>query len=131
MKDAVMEVVGEHFRPEFLNRVDDMVVFHPLNQEQIAEIVVLQLEYLKQRLVERDIQLELSDAAVANLAEAGYDPVYGARPLKRAIQQRVENPLAQEILKGGVVAGESVKDRSGRWTDCVSQGHSGGCVGLT
>jgi len=109
MKDAVMEVVGEHFRPEFLNRVDDMVVFHPLNQEQIAEIVVLQLEYLKQRLVERDIYLELSDAAVANLAEAGYDPVYGARPLKRAIQQRVENPLAQEILKGGVVPGESVK----------------------
>ena len=109
MKDAVMEVVGEHFRPEFLNRVDDMVVFHPLDQEQIAEIVVLQLEYLKQRLVERDIQLELSDAAVANLAQAGYDPVYGARPLKRAIQQRVENPLAQEILKGGVVPGESVK----------------------
>jgi ATP-dependent Clp protease ATP-binding subunit ClpB len=109
MKEAVMQVVGEHFRPEFLNRVDDMVVFHPLNPAQIAEIVGLQLEYLKQRLDERDIQLELSEAAIASLAEAGYDPVYGARPLKRAIQQRVENPLAQEILKGDVVPGESVK----------------------
>jgi len=86
-----------------------MVVFHPLNQEQIGEIVGLQLEYLKQRLLDRDIQLDLSAAAVAKLAEAGYDPVYGARPLKRAIQQRVENPLAQEILKGSVVPGESVK----------------------
>ena len=109
MKAAVMEVVGDHFRPEFLNRIDDMVVFHPLNQAQIAEIVGLQLEYLKLRLLDRDIQLDLSAAAVAKLAEAGYDPVYGARPLKRAIQQRVENPLAQEILKGSVVSGESVK----------------------
>jgi ATP-dependent Clp protease ATP-binding subunit ClpB len=109
MKNAVMEVVGEHFRPEFLNRVDDMVVFHPLNQAQIAEIVELQLEYLKRRLAERDIQLELTERAIASLAEAGYDPVYGARPLKRAIQHRVENPLAQEILQGAVVPGESVK----------------------
>jgi ATP-dependent Clp protease ATP-binding subunit ClpB len=109
MKAAVMEIVGEHFPPEFLNRIDDMVVFHPLNQAQIGEIVGLQLEYLKQRLRDRDIQLDLSAAAVATLAEAGYDPVYGARPLKRAIQQRVENPLAQEILKGNVVPGDCIK----------------------
>jgi len=109
MKAAVMDVVGDHFRPEFLNRIDDMVVFHPLNQVQIGEIVGLQLQYLKQRLLDRDIHLELSAAAIAKLAEAGYDPVYGARPLKRAIQQRVENPLAQEILKGDVGPGESVK----------------------
>jgi len=109
MKAAVMEVVAEHFRPEFLNRVDDMVVFHPLSQAQIAEIVGLQLEFLRRRLLDRDIQLDLSAAAVAKLAEAGYDPVYGARPLKRAIQQRVENPLAQEILKGSVASGDTVK----------------------
>ncbi len=109
MKAAVMEVVGQHFRPEFLNRVDDMVVFHPLTQEQIAEIVGIQLQYLEQRLADRDMRLEMSDAAVAKLAEAGYDPVYGARPLKRAIQQRIENPLAQAILAGGLGPGDVVK----------------------
>jgi ATP-dependent Clp protease ATP-binding subunit ClpB len=109
MKAAVMEVVGQHFRPEFLNRVDDMVVFHPLTQDQIAAIVVIQLEYLEQRLAERDMRLELSDAAVATLAEAGYDPVYGARPLKRAIQQRIENPLAHEILSGTLAPGDVVR----------------------
>jgi len=109
MKAAVMEVVGQHFRPEFLNRIDDMVVFHPLTEEQIGEIVVIQLEQLKRRLVERDMQLELSDTAVAQLAGAGFDPVYGARPLKRAIQQQVENPLAQEILKGSFGPGDCVK----------------------
>jgi len=109
MKAAVMEVVGQHFRPEFLNRVDDMVVFHPLTLEQIAAIVAIQLEYLQQRLGERDMRLELSDAAVAKLAEAGYDPVYGARPLKRAIQQRIENPLAQEILAGTLAPGDVVR----------------------
>jgi len=108
MKAAVMEVVGQHFRPEFLNRVDDMVVFHPLTQDQIAAIVTIQLEYLQQRLAERDMRLELSDAAVAKLAEAGYDPVYGARPLKRAIQQRIENPLAQEILAGTLTPGDVI-----------------------
>ena len=92
-------MVGEHFRPEFVNRIDDIVVFHPLNEAQIREIVGIQLEYLRRRLAERDMQLELSDAALDQLAEVGYDPVYGARPLKRAIQQRVENPLAQEILR--------------------------------
>ncbi len=108
MKTAVMEIVGRHFRPEFLNRVDDIVVFHPLTAAQIGEIVIIQLQYLKTRLLERDMQLELTDAAVARLAEAGFDPVYGARPLKRAIQQHVENPLAQEILKGRLGPGDFV-----------------------
>ncbi|MBT8443073.1 MAG: ATP-dependent chaperone ClpB, partial [Gammaproteobacteria bacterium] len=109
MKEAVIEVVGQHFRPEFLNRVDDMVVFHPLTQDEIAEIVGIQLQYLQQRLLDRDMRLELSDAAVEKLAEAGYDPVYGARPLKRAIQQSIENPLAEEILAGTVGPGDVVK----------------------
>jgi ATP-dependent Clp protease ATP-binding subunit ClpB len=108
MKTAVMEIVGRHFRPEFLNRVDDIVVFHPLTAAQIGEIVIIQLQYLKTRLLERDMQLELTDAAVARLAEAGFDPVYGARPLKRAIQQHVENPLAQDILKGRLGPGDFV-----------------------
>jgi ATP-dependent Clp protease ATP-binding subunit ClpB len=108
MKTAVMEVVGRHFRPEFLNRIDDIVVFHPLTAAQIGEIVIIQLQYLKTRLLERDMQLELTDAAVAKLAEAGFDPVYGARPLKRAIQQHVENPLAQDILKGRLGPGDFV-----------------------
>jgi ATP-dependent Clp protease ATP-binding subunit ClpB len=109
MKEAVIEVVGQHFRPEFLNRVDDMVVFHPLTPDEIAEIVGIQLQYLQQRLLDREMRLELTDAAVAKLAEAGYDPVYGARPLKRAIQQRIENPLAQEILAGTLGPGDVVK----------------------
>ncbi|MGI9344144.1 MAG: ATP-dependent chaperone ClpB [Gammaproteobacteria bacterium] len=108
MKAAVIDDVGRHFRPEFLNRVDDMVVFHPLTREQIAEIVGIQLQYLGRRLDERDMRLELSDAAVAKLAAAGYDPVYGARPLKRAIQQRIENPLAQDILAGKLAPGDVV-----------------------
>jgi ATP-dependent Clp protease ATP-binding subunit ClpB len=104
----VLEIVGTHFRPEFLNRIDDMVVFHPLTQEQIGEIVGIQLKFLTRRLAERDMHLELTAVAVAKLAEAGYDPVYGARPLKRAIQQRVENPLAQEILQGSLAPGDTV-----------------------
>ena len=108
IKEAVLEVVGRHFRPEFLNRVDDMVVFHPLTQDEIGAIVEIQLQYLKRRLADRDMQLELTPEAVAKLAEAGYDPVYGARPLKRAIQQQVENPLAQEILQGNFAPGDTV-----------------------
>src|SRR5690606_6735288 len=100
MKAAVMESVQQHFRPEFINRVDDIVVFHPLGREQLRSIVDIQLAHLRRRLAERDIQLELESAAVDRLAEAGFDPVYGARPLKRAIQQQLENPLAQRILKG-------------------------------
>jgi ATP-dependent Clp protease ATP-binding subunit ClpB len=109
MKARVMDVVGEHFRPEFINRVDDIVVFHPLDRTQITAIVGIQLQYLRERLAERDMQLELTAAAVEKLAEAGYDPVYGARPLKRAIQQQVENPLAQEILQGSFAPGDSIE----------------------
>ena len=109
MKDAVMQIVGQHFRPEFINRVDDVVVFHPLSREHIRAIVDIQLGYLHDRLADRDIQIHLSDAARDRLAEAGYDPVYGARPLKRAIQQQVENPLAQEILEGKFKPGDTIE----------------------
>jgi ATP-dependent Clp protease ATP-binding subunit ClpB len=108
MKSAVMEVLTQHFRPEFLNRVDDIVVFHPLGREQLRAIVDIQLGYLRKRLRERDLELVVSDSAITRLAEAGYDPVYGARPLKRAIQQQIENPLAQEILKGKFVPGDRI-----------------------
>ncbi len=108
MKSAVLQVVGEHFRPEFVNRVDDIVVFHPLTMEQIREIAVIQLQSLQKRLLDRDIRLELSDAALSQLAEAGFDPVYGARPLKRAIQQRIENPLAEGVLAGAFAPGDTV-----------------------
>lgn len=100
MKDLVMGVVGEHFRPEFLNRVDDLVVFHPLGREQITAIAKIQLRSLRERLAEKGYKLELSLAALDKIAEAGFDPVYGARPLKRAIQTEIENPLAQKILAG-------------------------------
>ncbi|UCG73095.1 MAG: ATP-dependent chaperone ClpB [Chromatiales bacterium] len=108
MKDAVMEDVAEHFRPEFVNRVDDIVVFHPLSPEHIRRIVAIQLRYLHDRLLERDMTLELQGDALAQLAEVGYDPVYGARPLKRAIQQRIENPLAEAILRGQFKPGDTV-----------------------
>jgi len=109
MKSAVMDIVGSHFRPEFVNRIDDLVVFHPLAREHIRKIVDIQLAYLHERLAERDIRIHLSDAARDKLADAGFDPVYGARPLKRAIQQQVENPLAQEILKGSFKAGDTIE----------------------
>ncbi len=108
MKNAVMEEVSRHFRPEFINRVDDVVVFHALGKEQIRKIVDIQLGYLRKRLAERDMTLELTEAARDRLGEAGFDPVYGARPLKRAIQQQVENPLAQRILKGEFPPGTTV-----------------------
>ena len=109
MKSAVMDVVGSHFRPEFVNRIDDLVVFHPLGREHIRKIVDIQLGYLHDRLAERDISIELSNAARDKLADAGFDPVYGARPLKRAIQQQVENPLAQEILRGKFKPGDVIE----------------------
>jgi ATP-dependent Clp protease ATP-binding subunit ClpB len=109
MKAAVMEIVGGHFRPEFINRVDETVVFHPLGKENIRKIVDIQVGYLKRRLAERDMELELDDAARDLLGEAGFDPVYGARPLKRAIQQQLENPLAQAILKGEFGPGDRVQ----------------------
>jgi ATP-dependent Clp protease ATP-binding subunit ClpB len=100
MKAAVMEVVGQHFRPEFINRIDDTVVFHPLDRAQIRAITEIQVEHLRKRMAERDLGLDISVAALDRLGEAGFDPVYGARPLKRAIQQDLENPLAQKILAG-------------------------------
>jgi ATP-dependent Clp protease ATP-binding subunit ClpB len=108
MKAAVMEIVGQHFRPEFINRVDEVVVFHPLAREQIRAIADIQVDHLRRRLAERDLRLELTAAALDQLAAAGFDPVYGARPLKRALQQRLENPLAQRILAGDFPAGDTV-----------------------
>lgn len=108
IKGAVMKVVGEHFRPEFINRIDETVVFHPLNQEQISAIAKIQVTRLQKRLQEKDIKLEISDDALAFLARAGYDPVFGARPLKRALQQNLENPLAQDLLKGDFAAGDII-----------------------
>ncbi len=108
MKADVMEVVGGHFRPEFINRIDDIVVFHPLNREQIRAITEIQLKGLITRLEESDISLHIQEAVLDVLGEAGFDPVFGARPLKRVIQQRIENPLAQKILKGDYPAGSKV-----------------------
>jgi ATP-dependent Clp protease ATP-binding subunit ClpB len=108
MKEAVMQVVTQHFRPEFINRVDEIVVFHSLGREQIRSIVDIQLGRLRQRLAERDITMRLDDDARDKIGEAGFDTVYGARPLKRAIQSQIENPLAQRILKGDFVAGDRV-----------------------
>jgi ATP-dependent Clp protease ATP-binding subunit ClpB len=109
MKDVVMTVVGQHFRPEFINRIDDMVVFHPLGEKHIASIAQIQLQRLYKRLEERGYQLHISDEALKLLGENGYDPVYGARPLKRAIQQQIENPLAQQILSGALVPGKTIE----------------------
>ena len=100
MKASVMDVVAQQFRPEFVNRIDETVVFHPLNKDQIRAIAGMQVGLLKQRLAEQDIALELTDAALDKLGEAGFDPVYGARPLKRAIQQQLENPLSRRLLAG-------------------------------
>jgi ATP-dependent Clp protease ATP-binding subunit ClpB len=103
MKAKVLSVVGDYFRPEFINRIDDSVVFHPLGREQIKAIAKIQLEHLSSRLADKDIELKLTDSAFDKLAEAGFDPVYGARPLKRAIQTYIENPLANKILSGDVL----------------------------
>jgi ATP-dependent Clp protease ATP-binding subunit ClpB len=114
MKSAVMEIVSGHFRPEFINRVDEVVVFHPLGREQIRTITSIQVEYLRQRLRDRDMDLELSEAALDMLGEAGFDPVYGARPLRRAIQNGIENRLAQEILSAHFQPGDTILvDKSG------------------
>ena len=97
-----------HFRPEFLNRVDEMIVFHALGEEHLKQIVEIQLERLRARLAERHITLTLTDAARSNLVRTGFDPHYGARPLKRAIQKRIETPLARLILKGEVRDGQKI-----------------------
>ncbi len=102
MKEEVLEALRHHFRPEFLNRIDDIVVFHSLTRDQIKQIVRIQLERLRQRLSERKIELDLSDAAIQHFAEAGYDPVYGARPLKRLLQRELETALARQIVAGKI-----------------------------
>ena len=116
MKASVMNVVGQHFRPEFINRVDDIVVFHPLGKEQIKSIAKIQLASLRARLAEKGYKLTLSAAAMDKLADAGFDPVFGARPLKRAIQVQVENPLAQQLLAGELIPESTIRidaDESG------------------
>jgi len=109
MKNAVMEVVSSHFRPEFINRIDEVVVFHPLTREQIREIAKIQIEHLVQRLKDREIGLTITDEALDLLGEAGFDPVYGARPLKRAIQHQLENPLASALLAGEFIPGDTIR----------------------
>ena len=109
MKAAVLGVVQSHFRPEFINRLDEIVVFHPLGKEQIREIARIQTAYLAKRLGERQMKFSIDDKALELLGNVGFDPVYGARPLKRAIQQQIENPLAQKILGGEFVAGDTVQ----------------------
>ena len=108
LKETVLGVVSQHFRPEFINRIDDMVVFHPLSKEQVAEIAKLQLEILRSRLREQQLHLSLQTPAVEALVEEGYDPVYGARPLKRVIQKRIENPLATALLAGSYTPDQEV-----------------------
>ncbi|MEH6625117.1 MAG: ATP-dependent chaperone ClpB [Motiliproteus sp.] len=109
MKSAVMDVVGGHFRPEFINRIDEVVVFHSLGQEQVRGIAKIQLELLGQRLQDREMTFAITDEALDTLLEAGFDPVYGARPLKRAIQRYIENPLAEAILSGKFSSGSEIK----------------------
>jgi ATP-dependent Clp protease ATP-binding subunit ClpB len=109
MKASVLAVVQGHFRPEFINRLDELVVFRPLDKKQIRAIARIQLTYLEKRLAERQLRLEVSDDALALLGNAGFDPVYGARPLKRAIQQQLENPLAKEILEGRYAPGAVIR----------------------
>jgi ATP-dependent Clp protease ATP-binding subunit ClpB len=109
MKNAVMDIVATKFRPEFINRIDEAVVFHSLGREQVRAISTIQIDHLRKRLQEREIGFDISDAALDLLGEAGFDPIYGARPMKRAIQQQLENPLAQSILGGHFVAGDVIK----------------------
>ncbi|WP_444929611.1 ATP-dependent chaperone ClpB [Microbulbifer sp. SSSA002] len=108
MKSAVMEVVGNHFRPEFINRIDEVVVFHPLDKAEVRSIAEIQLQQLCRRLAERDLKLDVSQNLLDKLAEVGFDPVYGARPLKRAIQVWLENPLAQDVLAGKFAPGATI-----------------------
>lgn len=108
MKEVVMSVVSQHFRPEFINRIDETVVFHPLAKENIKAIAQIQLERLTKRLAEHGYQVSFTEAALDFISEVGYDPIYGARPLKRAIQQEIENPLSREILSGKLLPGKPV-----------------------
>lgn len=108
MKEVVMSVVGQHFRPEFINRIDETVVFHPLGQEHIRSIARIQLQRLIQRMMEQGYHVTVTDAAIDHIGKAGFDPLFGARPLKRAIQQALENPLAQQILSGNLLPNRPV-----------------------
>jgi ATP-dependent Clp protease ATP-binding subunit ClpB len=108
MKDTVLEELRHHFRPEFLNRVDEIIVFHALTEEHLKQIVEIQLVALRKRLAERHIEIELTDRAREFLVRSGYDPTYGARPLKRAIQREIETPMARKILAGEVRDGYHV-----------------------
>ncbi|MBP6354919.1 MAG: AAA family ATPase, partial [Nitrosomonas sp.] len=109
VKEAVMGEVKTHFRPEFINRIDEVVVFHSLDEKHIQSIAKIQLHYLEARLAKLEMKLDVSDAALAAISQAGFDPVFGARPLKRAIQADIENPLAREILEGHFVAKDTIK----------------------
>ena len=118
IRTAVLIELREELRPEFLNRIDEVIVFHPLSRAQIGRIVEIQLGRLRHLLAERKLGLELSPAAHTRLAEEGYDPIYGARPLKRAIQQRIQNPLALELLQGVFSEGDTI------YVDANSNGFS-------
>jgi ATP-dependent Clp protease ATP-binding subunit ClpB len=109
MKTAVMDVLRHHFRPEFINRVDETVVFHPLNKDELRQIALLQLGLLSKRLADRELTLSLDREVIDKVAEAGFDPIYGARPLKRAVQQLLENPLAQDVLSGRFSEGDVIR----------------------
>ena len=109
MKESVLNIVSAHFRPEFINRIDEIVVFHPLNREQLRGIAAIQTQYLSNRLEDRDLELSFTEAALDLIAAEGFDPVYGARPLKRVIQNEIENPLAQEILSGKFLPGDIIE----------------------
>jgi ATP-dependent Clp protease ATP-binding subunit ClpB len=108
IEGAVKDMLKQHFRPEFLNRIDETIVFHPLSKEQLTKIVDVQLDHLRRRLAQRSMKVFVGDDAKQLLADEGYDPLYGARPLKRVIQQRIENPLAQKILSGDFGEGDTI-----------------------
>src|SRR6185295_19537162 len=108
VEEAVTQVLHDHFKPEFLNRIDDIVIFQTLSREEIAQIIDVQLERLRSMLHDRNISLVLEDSARELLASEGYDPSFGARPLKRAIQTLIQNPLAMKLLNGDVLAGQTV-----------------------
>jgi ATP-dependent Clp protease ATP-binding subunit ClpB len=109
MKRAVLDQLKQHFRPEFLNRIDELIVFHALTESHLKEIVSIQLDLLRKRLAEHKIDVRLSDSALRHIVRVGYDPAYGARPLKRALQKELENPLGRLMIKGGVQEGQTVQ----------------------
>jgi ATP-dependent Clp protease ATP-binding subunit ClpB len=108
MRKRVMSALRKHFRPEFLNRVDDLILFHPLSRSELSQIVGLQIKRIQAMLADQKIKLEISAAAQDHIAEAGYDPTYGARPLKRAIQRELQNPIATKILENTFGEGDTI-----------------------